>query len=191
MKPISRSALSLLAAIAVFSLAAAPVSAQEPYRYTVSILGGIGGSIDESDAGLDNTGFQLGLGLLTESRTHLVLRVGSISFDETDSLSGLVDPSWSYITVAGEYRYSESYYESGMFAGLGAYRVEGTRFSTVDEVTTAVNDEDTAIGLHLGVTGEFDIIKSTSILAELSVHYVFSDVAEIFATAHVGVVFHF
>ena len=173
----------LLPVLALLLLAGAPAAAQEPYRFTLSLMGGLGGSVDEDQAGLGNSSFQFGAGLLTEKRIHVGLRVGSISYDDADQLGTLSAPSLSYVTLAGEYRYPEAYYESGLFFGLGAYRLEG--------LLDGVPLEDTTLGFNIGVSGEFDVVKFWSLLVELSGHYVFSDVAEIFATANAGVVIRF
>jgi hypothetical protein len=158
--------------------------AQEPYTFTVGLLGGIGGSLD-ADPGdqLDNTGYQFNLDMVTEPRTHVGLRLGSLSLDSDERFGTLTDADLTYVTVAGEYRFPESYYESGIYAGLGGYRLEGTRGGK--------DRSETAPGLAVGVTGEFKVTRWLAVLVELSGHYVDFDESQLFAMGHGGIAIHF
>ena len=159
--------------------------AQELYNYTVGVFGGLGGSID-ADPGdsLTNTGYQLNLGLVTESRTHLVLRAGQLVLDEDELFGSLTDAEMTYATIGGEYRAPESFFDSGLYIALGGYRLEGTGFAGNDE-------SDTSWGLAIGATGEFPLNRWLGIQAEISGHYIDFDEAQLFAMGHAGVVFHF
>lgn len=175
--------LSLLSSLLLLPGAA---GAQELYTYTVGVFGGIGGSFD-ADPGdsLTNTGLQLNLGMVTEARTHLVLRLGQLGLDDDEFFGSLSDADLSYATISGEYRISESFYDSGVYLGLGGYRLEGTdRFSSDDF-------SDTSWGLVLGFTGELPITRWLSFQAEISGHYVDFDEAQIFGMGHAGLAFHF
>ncbi|HVS02255.1 MAG TPA: hypothetical protein VMT16_05755 [Thermoanaerobaculia bacterium] len=157
-----------------------PAKAAEPYTFTVSLLGGLGGSLEsEADTGLANSGWQLGLGMVTEARTHLVLRLGAVDFDE-GRVDGLADAELSYATVGGEYRALRSWYDSGIFLGLGAYDLDGVG-----------GGGDTAIGITLGATGDFQIRGPWSLVVELSGHWVDFDETQLFGFGHVGVALHF
>ena len=158
--------------------------AQEPYTFTVGLLGGLGGSLD-ADPGddLGNTGYQLNLTMITDPRTHVGVRLGNLALDSEESFGSLTDAELSYVTVAGEYRFPESYYESGIYAGLGGYRLEGTRGGQ--------DQSDTALGLAVGVTGEFRITRWLAVLVELSGHYADFDEAQFFAMGHGGIAIHF
>jgi hypothetical protein len=160
--------------------------AQELYTFTVGVLGGIGGSVDaEPGDSLTNTGLQLNLGLVTESRTHLVLRLGQLALDEDEFFGSLQDADLTYATIGGEYRISETFYDSGVYIGLGGYRLEGTsRFGGDD-------DGDTSWGLSIGFTGELPLTRWLGVQAEISGHYVDFDEAQIFGMAHAGLAFHF
>lgn len=160
--------------------------AQELYTFTVGVLGGIGGSFDvEPGDSLANTGLQVNLGLVTESRTHLVLRLGQLALDDDEFFGSLQDADLTYATIGGEYRASESFYDSGVYVALGGYRLEGTgRFSGDDS-------SDTSWGLSLGFTGELPITRWLGFQAEISGHYVDFDEAQVFGMAHAGLAFHF
>ncbi len=171
----------LLAALLLLPGAA---RAQEDYTFTVGVLGGIGGSLDaEPGDDLANTGFQLNLSMVTEPRTLVGLRLGNLALDADDRFGTLTDAELSYVTVAGEYRFAEAWYESGLYAGLGGYRVEGTRGGK--------DQTDTALGLTVGVTGEFTITRWLALQVELSGHYVDLDESQLFAMGHGGFAIHF
>jgi hypothetical protein len=159
--------------------------AQELYTYTIGVFGGIGGSFD-ADPGdsLTNTGYQVNLGIVTEPRTHLVLRTGRLALDQDERFGSLRDAELQYATISGEYRIRQDLYESGIYLGLGGYRLEGTTFSGRDS-------RDTSWGLAVGVTGELPIKPWLGVQAEISGHYIDFDEANFFAMAHAGVVVHF
>jgi hypothetical protein len=170
-----------------FSLLLLPAigGAQELYTYTVGVLGGIGGSFDADPGGsFGNKGFQLNLGLVTEPYTHLVLRTGKLALDRDRLFGTLSGADMKYVTIGGEYRYSERFYESGVFAALGAYQLNGTQASGRDV-------RDQTWGVSVGFTGELPIKPWLGVQAELSGHYVNFKEAQFFAMAHAGVVFHF
>ena len=163
----------------------AAAGAQELYSYTVGVFGGLGGSFD-ADPGdsLTNTGFQVNLGVVTEPRTHLVLRTGRLKLDEDEFFGSLRDAELNYATIGGEYRSRGEFYDSGIYVALGGYRLEGT---------TAAGDDsrDTSWGLSVGVTGELPIKRWIGVQAEISGHYIDFDEEQFFAMGHAGIVFHF
>ena len=173
--------LALLAALFLLPGAA---RAQELYTFTAGLMGGIGGSVD-ADPGddLGNTGFQLNLSMVTEPRTHVGFRLGELTLDSEERFGSLTEAELSYVTVAGEYRFPQSYYESGLYIGLGGYRLEGNRGSQ--------DESDTAVGLNIGVTGEFRITRWLGVLVELSGHYADLDEAQFFGMGHAGLAIHF
>lgn len=159
--------------------------AQELYNFTVGVFGGLGGSFD-ADPGdsLTNTGYQVNLGLVTEARTHLVLRLGQLTLDEDEFFGSLTEAEMTYATIGGEYRVRETYFDSGIYIALGGYRLQGTAFSGDEE-------SDTALGLAIGATGELPINHWLGIQAEISGHYVDFDEAQYFGMGQLGVVVHF
>jgi hypothetical protein len=170
-----------------FSLLLLPAAggAQELYNYTVGVFGGLGGSFD-ADPGnnLGNTGYQVNLDMVTESRTHLVLRAGQLGLDKDQLFGSLSGADMKYVTIGGEYRYSEEFYESGVFVALGGYRLSGTDLFGRDS-------RKDALGLSVGFTGELPIRRWLGVQAEISGHYVDFKEAQFFGMAHAGLVFHF
>lgn len=180
---------ALLPGLAVLLAAAAllpgPARAQETYTFTVGALGGLGGSVD-ADPGdeLDNSGFQLDLGMVLQPQNHLVLRLGRLDLDSGGRFEDLTGAELTYATIGGEYKYRHSYYDSGVYLALGGYRLEGDRL-------VGGNEEETAVGLALGVTGEFPITRWLGVQVELSGHYADFERAQLFALGHAGLVVHF
>ena len=165
--------------------AAAAAQAVEPYLFSVGVLGGLGGPVDagEPDPGIDQEALQLQVGLLTEPRTLVVLRVGRLEMDDDAVLDGLGGPSLEYATIAGEYRFFQEWYDSGIFLGLGGYRLQGDR--------GGFEDEDTSIGLTLGVTGDVEMTERFSIIAELTGHWADLEATQLFAAGQVGLAVKF
>jgi hypothetical protein len=178
----------LVALLGLLVLSGVPGAARaaEQYTYSVGVLGGIGGSVDvDRGDNLNNTGFQLNLAMVTEPRTHVGFRIGKLNLDKNEFFGSLTNADLSYVTVAGEYRFQESYYESGVFLGLGGYRLSGNRASD------GRADDQTSVGLTVGVTGELTINRWLGVLLEVSGHYVNLDEAKIYGMAHGGVAVHF
>jgi opacity protein-like surface antigen len=179
-----RSLLRIAAACALLAAASSAASAQELYTFTASALGGVGGSFD-ADPG-NNTAhpsYQLGFSVVTEPQTMVGFRVGRIDFG-SDQLGNLVDAGLDYFTVAGEYRFDEELYDSGIYLGVGAYRLSGTRL-------TGGSGDESGLGVVVGVTGEFTINRHFGVLLEFSGHYANLDQAQFYAMAHGGLAFHF
>lgn len=176
--------LGRLVLILTLLLVSGAAGAQELYNFTAGVLGGIGGSMDvEPGDGFDNTGVQVNLTMITEPRTHVGFRIGRLGLDEQELFGSLSDAELTYITLAGEYRFQESFYESGVYLGLGGYRLEGVRFEE--------DERDTSLGVVLGLNGEFKVSRWLGLMVELSGHYVDFDEAQIFGMVHGGLAVHF
>jgi hypothetical protein len=174
-------------ALLLLGLLALPGAARaaEEYTYTVGVLGGLGGSydVDQGD-GFDNSGYQVNLSMVTEPRTHVGLRLGKLNLDNSEFFGSLRDADLTYATLGGEYRFQESYYESGVYLGLGGYRLRGAH-------NDGSSGDQTSVGVTVGITGEVTINRWFGILLELSGHYVNLDEAKIFGMAHGGLAVHF
>jgi hypothetical protein len=190
-RPASRAArrlcMALLAALATLALPAA-ASAQDLYNWSVGVMGGIGGSVDVKPGSRDfsNGTWQVEALALTESRTFLGLRVGHLGLGGKDTLFGTrVGADLSYVTLSGQYMYEESYYDSGVYLGLGAYRLGG------NDALTGASASKTVAGGVLGLTGDFKASKRFSVVLEISGHYIGIRQAHIYGMAHGGLSFHF
>jgi hypothetical protein len=159
--------------------------AQELYSYSLGLLGGIGGSPDaEPGDGFGNTGYQLNLGMLTERRTLVSLRAGQLTLDQEDRFGSFTDADLTYATIGGEYKFRETFYDSGLFVALGGYRLQGDDGFGGDR-------DDTSLGLSIGATGEFRLNRYLGILIELSGHVVDLEEVQFFGMAHGGLSVHF
>ena len=178
--------LALGAALVALLLVPARARAQnESYNFSFGLLGGLGGSLDASPGdSLNNTGYQLDLGMVTQPGTHLVARLGHLGLDSSKQFGDLTNADLTYATIGGEYRYRQTYYDSGVYLALGGYRLSGD-----DVLGRSTNDS--AVGLALGVTGEFDISRHFSVLVEFSGHYADLGQAKVFAMGHAGVGYRF
>ena len=166
--------------IVMLGALAAPAAAIEDYLMSVAVLGGLGGPFDadEPDPGLDHQSLQLNVGLLTEPRTLVSLRLGQLDIDEPLGL--LVEPTLDYLTVSGEYRFYKQWYDSGIFLGLGGYRLEGDG-----------SDAETTLGFTAGVTGDLEITRWLSVVAELSAHWADLESSQFWGMGHAGLAVKF
>jgi hypothetical protein len=175
-----RRAVAALGIAMLGGVAAAPAAAVEPYLVSVGVLGGLGGPLDadEPDPGLDHQSLQIDVGLLTEPRTLVMLRLGQLEIDEP--LGSLTDPTLEYVTISGEYRFYKGWYDSGIFLGLGGYRLEGE-----------AADSETSIGLTVGVTGDLEVTRWLSVVAELSGHWADLESNQLWGMGHAGLAVKF
>ena len=177
----------LLLAICFVTLGAlllpAGAAAQEDQPLEAAVLFGVGGSFDEDQSGLGNTGYQVNLSLGVARRTKVGVRFGEIGYDGGDLVGVVSSPTFSYINVSGEYTFSERYYESGIYMGLGAYTLEG--------VLGGQAFDDSTLGLVLGVTGEFEITRRLGFVVEGAGHLADFGPARYFITFHGGLAYHF
>ena len=174
-RPACRSVVLLLAGALLLLAGAGAASAQERYSYTVTLSPSIGGSFSE---GTDSGGVQAAFSWRTQPRTAVGIRLGSIGLGG-DQVGSLVSPTFRYVTISGEYRFQELYYQSGVFFGLGLYQLG-------DGV-----DSEEGPGLTLGVSGDFPINERFSVVIELSGHYADIDAASTYAAVHAGVAYQF
>ncbi len=167
----------------VLALLVVPAAAAADSVFRFNLMAGVGGSLDQDDAGLSNSTFQLGFSVEPEDQLLVGLRVGQL--DLGNALVGeSIDTSLDYATVVGEYRFTESFYESGLYIGLGVYSLDGVRFSG------GVFSEE-AVGLVLGISGEFLISNSVGFVIEFSGHLANLDTIDTLMMGHAGVSIHF
>jgi len=177
-------AAGLLAAVCV--AAPAPAAAQD-YTWTLSAMGGIGSAL--RDGGSSETGYQVGFGLQFEPGANVWIHAGEIGFDTGGGVGELTDGTASYVNIGGEYQFTESYYQSGLFLGLGAYDLQARRVFA--EGVLGPRGGETAIGLVIGATGEFKFSPRFVFLVEVSGHILDSSDVRVLGTAHAGFGLHF
>ncbi|MBV8201997.1 MAG: hypothetical protein JOZ15_15365 [Acidobacteria bacterium] len=179
--------LAVLATLVTVALPAA-AAAQDLYNWSVGVMGGVGGSVDvkPGSRNFSNGTWQVEGLVLTEPRTFLGLRLGHLALGAKDTLFGSrVGADLSYVTLAGQYMFEESYYDSGVYLGLGAYRLGG------NDAVTGASASKTVAGGVLGLTGDFKASRRFSVVVEVSGHYIDVRNAHIYAMAHGGLAWHF
>lgn len=160
------------------------VSAQENYLFTASLAGGLAGAFDvDNQRDFDHRALQAGFGMYTNDRTLTTVRAGRITFDSRQAFEGLFDAELDFVNVAGEYRFRQAAYDYGLFVGIGSYRIRGEG--------GLGGDDQSALGAALGFTGDFDLTRRLSLIAELDLHYVFFDDANLYGVALAGLAVHF
>ncbi len=167
--------------------AAAPAAAQtESYTFTLGLTAGLGGSPDAKDPepGLGEPVVQLMAGMVTGERTLLVVRAGRLDLEGDTGFGRFSKANLEYVNVAGEYHFPQSFYVYGVYLGVGYYRLAG-------DLWTGGSDREQDVGLVLGMTGDFDITRHFSVIAEISGHYAFLDEANLYTMASAGLAFHF
>ncbi len=162
----------------VVALFAGPSVAGTPF--SIGLFAGFGGSMDESDTGLDQTVVMAKFTVETRPRTDFAIRLGEIDIEQ---LGAVTDATLTYLTLSGDYWAYESFYESALYLGLGYYEISGLLgFAEVQEST---------VGVVLGALGEFDVTQNLSFQVEVSAHYSPMDVAQSFVMGQAGLAVHF
>jgi hypothetical protein len=165
--------------------AGSPALAYDDYTFTAAVMGGLGGSLDVArEDPFDASALQIAFGMLTQERTFVVLRAGRLEFDRDHLFAGRFGNEVEYVNVAGEYRFRQPSYDLGLFLGVGDYRASG---SPVGDAQA----EEEVLGFTLGVTGDFDVTRRLSFVAELDLHYALFDDANLYGAALAGLAVHF
>lgn len=175
------------AIVVAMALPTADRAEAQDYTWTLGIQGGIGGSL--KGGGSAEASFQGGFGIQFEQQAKMWVRVGQSDFSTGSAVGDLGDGSLTYVTAGGEYQFTEAFYESGLFIGLGGYNVDGRRL--LSGGVLGPSDEETVLGLALGATGEFKITPSVVVLADLTIHILDHPDLRSLGTFHVGIGFHF
>ncbi len=71
-----------------------------------------------------------------------------------------------------DYRFSEPFGSTGLFAGAGLYRQRGTLTDTAVPVEQRGNQTETNYGFLGGVNSEFPITRRSAFIAELGYHWI-------------------
>lgn len=94
-----------------------------------------------------------------------------------------------YATVGTAYEFWEGDYTSGIFAGIGGYKL---RPESVPQVAEPFRDpSETAFGWHVGVDGDFRVLSRLSVIARVTYHNVRSDTPRDILSASAGLVYRF
>jgi hypothetical protein len=94
-----------------------------------------------------------------------------------------------YGTVGVSYEYWEGTFTSGLFAGIGGYKIEPR--DVPPEIANYRDLRETAFGWHVGVDGGFQVVKGLSLLLRLTFHGVLSTSERSLLSAGAGVSYRF
>jgi len=182
--PVNRSFAPALALAAALALPGA-LAAQDSTTFVAQLLGGFGGSFDaQGDQDFDHKAFEAGFGVLTNDRTYSMFRIGQLKFAHDLDFEGITNAKLTFVTAAGEYRFRQPSYDFGLYLGLGGYELTGR-----DAFGNSADER--ALGLVLGLTGDFDITRHVSFVGEFAAHYAFLERADLYGLALAGVAVHF
>ncbi len=94
-----------------------------------------------------------------------------------------------YVTAGIAYEFWEGDYTSGIFAGIGGYKIRPE--STSQNAQPFRDPSETAFGWHVGVDGDFRVISRLSVVARLTYHNVRSETPRDILSASGGLVYRF
>ena len=86
----------------------------------------------------------------------------------TDIKKGKVE----HVDAVVDYRFSEPFGSTGIFAGVGLYRQRGSITDTAVPVEQRGNQTETNYGFLGGINGDFPITRRTGFVAELTYHWI-------------------
>ena len=94
-----------------------------------------------------------------------------------------------YITVGTSYEFWEGDYTSGIFGGIGGYKVRPE--SVPPEFQSYADPSQTAFGFHYGADASFRIVSRLSLVLRLTYHNVRSDTVRDILSAGGGLIYRF
>lgn len=163
----------------------------QAYTYSIAGLVGVGGSLDETDAGFGKPTWQLTFTSDIAEKTYFAARLGGLHWSSGDQVAEVTSPSLYYVTLAGEYRETRASFSGGfvvpaVYVGLGFYSFDGT---DVDGESFS----ETAPGLAAGLVGNMPLNskRNLSLRLELAGHYAALNTAQLFGMVHLGLSYHF
>jgi hypothetical protein len=94
-----------------------------------------------------------------------------------------------YVNLGASYQFWEGDYTSGIFAGIGGYRIDP---DSVDRDLEGFRDpKETVFGFHVGLDGDLRVFSRLSIVGRITFHKIFSDTNRSLLTANAGAAFRF
>ncbi len=95
----------------------------------------------------------------------------------------------NYGTVGIAYEFLEGDYASGLFAGIGGYRIDP---DATDPAFEGFRDaRQTVWGWHVGVDAAFRVSKRIHVIPRVTLHKIKSNVSRSLLTANIGVAYSF
>ena len=94
-----------------------------------------------------------------------------------------------YVDVAASYQFWEGDYTSGIFAGIGGYRIDPD--SVPPGLESFRDPKETVFGFHVGLDGDLRVFSRLSIVGRITFHKLFTDTNRSLLTANAGAAFRF
>jgi hypothetical protein len=91
-------------------------------------------------------------------------------------------------TLGVSYTFFDGFYTSGMFAGIGAYRIRPEKVAS--EFQPYADAAETAFGFHIGLDGDFRIAKPVSVVLRLTYHGILSQSRRQLLVGAAGIAIH-
>jgi len=95
-----------------------------------------------------------------------------------------------YATVGVSYQFWEGDYTSGLFGGIGGYKVNPDPAPS-PAITNFRDARQTVFGWHLGVDGDLRVFSRLSLVGRITFHEIYSESRRSLLTANAGAVFRF
>jgi len=95
-----------------------------------------------------------------------------------------------YTTVGVSYQFWEGDYTSGLFGGIGGYKVNPDPAPSA-AITNCRDRNESVFGWHVGVDGDVRVLSRLSIVGRLTFHQIYSESRRALLTANAGAVFRF
>jgi len=114
-----------------------------------------------------------------------VVESGGESFTVPDDLRDRID----YGLVATSYDFIEPAWTSGLFAGVGIYRVEPG--VPAGDLAFAADEKETVFGFHFGADAQLTLWRTLALLGRVTVHIPQTNPHRVLVTADAGVSYRF
>jgi hypothetical protein len=100
-----------------------------------------------------------------------------------------LDVRIDYATIGASYLFWEGDYTSGIFGGIGGYKVNPE--PTSEDITDLRDFHETVFGWHIGLDGDIRVLARLSIVGRITFHKIRSESGRSLLTANAGAVYRF
>lgn len=118
------------------------------------------------------TMFKIKAGQITAPGAFRVRTTSGQNPQVTEGRVDLEDTKTDHVDALIDYRFSESFGSTGIFAGVGFYRAHGTFDAASGVVTEDRSASETNYGFSGGINGDFPLSKRYGVVTEATYHWV-------------------
>lgn len=112
-----------------------------------------------------------------------------VEIDGRDVTLPELDVRIDYATIGASYTFWEGDYTSGIFGGIGGYKVNPE--PTPEDITNLRDFHETVFGWHVGLDGDLRVLARLSIVGRITFHKIRSESGRSLLTANAGALFRF